>query len=145
MAVEAVNEIGVDGVELASLAKDRVASDATASEVEHSEERVFRPGRANPILLRRNSNALFLLQQLRDEAHRFAITFHRKVRSKRRLRSDLDDIRGVGPAKRNALLARFGSVKGVREADADELAKLPGVTRELAERILAALGGGTTD
>lgn len=139
MAVEAMREIGVEGVELCSLAKDRVASDATGAELEHSEERVFRPGRSNAIVLRRNSNALFLLQHLRDEAHRFAITFHRKLRSKQRLRSGLDDIPGVGPAKRKALLAHFGSIKRVREASIDDLAALPGINRDLADRILAAL------
>jgi excinuclease ABC subunit C len=139
MAVAALGELGIEGVELASLAKDHVERDATAKEVVRSEERVFRPGRANPVVLARNSNALFLLQQIRDEAHRFAITFHRQLRSKRRLRSVLDDIPGVGPSRRKALLAHFGSLKRVREADIETLASRPGISRELAERIHAAL------
>jgi len=140
MAGAAMAEIGVEGVELCSLAKDHVASDVTGEEIEHSEERVFRPGRTNPISLRRNSNALFLLQQLRDEAHRFAITFHRELRSKKRLRSSLDDIEGVGPSRRKALLSHFGSLKRVRAASAAEIAALPGISDALAERIVKALG-----
>ncbi len=139
MAVEALSELGIEGVELASLAKDRVTAAAYEEEIERSEERVFRPGRANPIVLRRNTNALFLLQQLRDEAHRFAITFHRQLRSQRRLRSVLDDVPGVGPAKRRALLSKFGSVKRIREATPEDLSQVPGITSELAVRILSHL------
>jgi excinuclease ABC subunit C len=138
-AVEALRELEIEGVELASIAKDRVAGDATGEEIVHSEERVFRPGRSNPIVLRRNSNALFLLQHIRDEAHRFAITFHREIRSKRRLRSVLDDIPGVGPAKRKALLTHFGSLRRVREAEVDAIAELPEISLALAGRIFRAL------
>ena len=141
MAVAAMEELEGEGVELCSLAKDHVTSDVTGTEIEHSEERVFRPGRSNPVALRRNSSALFLLQQLRDEAHRFAITFHRELRSKRRLRSSLDDIDGIGPARRRALLSHFGSLKRIREASADELAALDGISQELAERIVRELAG----
>jgi len=139
MAVAAMEELEVEGVELCSLAKDHVTSDVTGTEIEHSEERVFRPGRSNPVALRRNSSALFLLQQLRDEAHRFAITFHRELRSKRRLRSSLDDIDGVGPARRRALLSHFGSLKRIRDASAEDIAALEGISRELAERIVREL------
>ncbi len=142
MAVEAIRELEIEGVELASLAKDRVASDALGAELEHSEERVFRPGRSNPITLRRNSNALFLLQQVRDEAHRFAITFHRELRSKKRLRSQLDDIEGVGPTRRRALLAHFGSLKRIRESTAEEIAGVSGIGLELATAIKRALDDG---
>jgi len=142
MAVEAIRDLGVEGVELAALAKDRVRADATGTDVEHSEERVFRPGRSNPIVLRRNSNALFLLQQLRDEAHRFAITFHRELRDKQRLRSALDDVPGVGPAKRRALLARFGSIKRIADAEEAELAEVAGITPELARTVRLHLRGG---
>ena len=137
--MEALSELGIEGVELASIAKDRVTGDATGEELVHSEERVFRPGRSNPIVLRRNSNALFLLQHIRDEAHRFAITFHREIRSKRRLRSALDDIPGVGPAKRKALLTHFGSLRRVREAEVDAIAELPEISPALAGRIYRAL------
>jgi len=141
MAVEAVRELGIEGVELASLAKDHVSADFQQENVEHSEERVFRPGRSNPIVLRRNSNALFLLQQIRDEAHRFAITFHRELRAKKRLRSVLDDIGGIGPGKRRALLTAFGSVKRLRAASLEEIAGVQGVGPVLAEKVVAALGG----
>ncbi len=139
MAVEAVSELGVEGVELASIAKDRVRGDGKSADVVHTEERVFRPGRSNPVSLRRNSNALFLLQQVRDEAHRFAIMFHREVRSKKRLRSALDDVAGVGPAKRRALLTTFGSVRRIGEATVEELTAVPGINAELAERVLAVI------
>jgi excinuclease ABC subunit C len=139
MAVEAMREIGVDGVELASLAKDKVRGEFQQEEIEHSEERVFRPGRSNPIVLRRNSNALFLLQQIRDEAHRFAIRFHRELRAKKRLRSVLDDIGGIGPGKKRALLSAFGSVKRIRAASVEEIAGVPGVGPVLAEKVAAAL------
>lgn len=141
MAVEAVRELGIEGMELASLAKDHVAADVRGEEIEHSEERVFRPGRSNPVTLRRNSNALFLLQQIRDEAHRFAITFHRELRAKKRLRSVLDDIGGIGPSKRRALLTAFGSVKRLRAATVAEIAGVAGVGPVLAEKVVAALGG----
>jgi excinuclease ABC subunit C len=142
MAAEAMAEIGVEGVELASLAKDRVRGGAQSTEIEHTEERVFRPGRSNPINLRRNSNALFLLQQVRDEAHRFAITFHRELRGKKRLRSALDDIPGVGPARRKLLLSTFGSTRRLAQASPAEIAALPGMSEAKAREILAALAGG---
>jgi excinuclease ABC subunit C len=141
VAIQALQDIGIEGVELAALAKDRVLHDPAGVEVEHSGERVFRPGRANPISLHRNSGALFLLQQLRDEAHRFAITYHRKLRAKRRLRSRLDEVAGVGAAKRRALLRRFGSVRRIGEASVEELVETAGIDRELAERIRAHLSG----
>ncbi len=141
MAVEAVKELGIEGVELASLAKDKVVDGEFQQEnVEHSEERVFRPGRSNPIVLRRNSNALFLLQQIRDEAHRFAITFHRELRARKRLRSVLDDIPGIGPGKRRALLTAFGSVKRLRAASLDEIAGVAGVGPVLAAKVVEGLG-----
>ncbi|MFQ5477583.1 MAG: excinuclease ABC subunit UvrC [Candidatus Binatia bacterium] len=141
MAVAVVRELGVEGMELAAIAKDRVAGDMRAASVERSDERVFRPGRSNPVKLRRNSNALFLLQRLRDEAHRFAIGFHRELRSKKRLRSALDDVRGVGPTRRRALLSRFGSVKRLAEASIEEIARVPGIGRELAIGISDHLKG----
>jgi len=145
MAVEAVRELGIEGVELASIAKDRVAADVHGENLEHSEERFFRPGRANAVVLRRNSNALFLLQQIRDEAHRFAITFHRELRAKRRLRSVLDNIEGVGPAKRRALLSAFGSVKRLALASSEELAAVAGIGPVLAEKVKVALAGSRPD
>jgi excinuclease ABC subunit C len=142
MAVEAVRELGVEGVELAALAKERVESDPLAPEIERKEDRVFRPGRSNPVVMRRNSDALRLLQNVRDEAHRFAVTFHRKLRSKRRLRSALDDVPGIGPAKRRMLLAHFGSLQRIREAGVDSIAALPGIGHDIAVRIHEAVTDG---
>jgi excinuclease ABC subunit C len=79
------------------------------------------------------------VQRVRDEAHRFAVTYHQKVRAKRAVRSILDDVTGVGPAKKRALLRKFGSVRGMREAPIDDLAAVAGVGAALAKRIKEAL------
>lgn len=105
------------------------------------DEEVFVPGRPDPILLDRRNRALHLLQRIRDEAHRFAVRYNRKLRSKRTIRSDLGDIPGIGPQRQRELLRRFGSVKGVREATRDEIARVPGFSETLASRILTYLGG----
>ena len=105
------------------------------------EEEVFLPGRPDPVILGRRNPALHLLQRLRDEAHRFAITYNRKLRSKRTLTSRLEEVPGIGPSRVNALLTRFGSVKGVKEASAEEISSLPGFNRTLALRILTYLKG----
>jgi excinuclease ABC subunit C len=128
-------ELGIDDLEVVGLAKERVARDPRASELVRRPERVFLPGRKNPVVLRPNSTALFLLQRVRDEAHRFANTYHRKLRARARLASPLDQIPGVGPRRRRALLRRFGSAKRVGEASAEDLATVPGITLTLAARI----------
>ncbi len=102
-------------------------------------EELFRPDRAEPIMLPRTSQGLYLVQRIRDEAHRFAITYHQSVRSKRAIHSILDDVAGVGPAKKRALLRKFGSVRGMREAPLDDLAAVAGVGSALARRIKDAL------
>ena len=79
------------------------------------------------------------MQRIRDEAHRFAVTYHQKVRAKRAVQSVLDDVDGVGPAKKRALLRRFGSVRGMREAPVSDLASVTGVGTALAERIKQAI------
>jgi excinuclease ABC subunit C len=101
---------------------------------------VFVPGRRGAIRLDRRNRALHVLQRIRDEAHRFALRYNRKLRSKRTLRSDLGDIPGIGPRRQTELLRRFGSVKGVREATRDEIARLPGFSEALAIRVLTYLG-----
>jgi excinuclease ABC subunit C len=103
--------------------------------VTKSEERVFVPRRKDPIVLPKNSTALFLLVRIRDEAHRFAITYNRELRRRARLRSVLDDIEGIGPVRRRALLRHFGSLKRIREATVDEIAEVKGLNRELAAEI----------
>jgi excinuclease ABC subunit C len=118
-ALEALN---VTGIQLASLAK--------------REEEVFLPGKPDPLRLPRRSPSLRLLQRLRDEAHRFALTFNRGRRRARTVTSELLSIPGIGPARRRALLQRFGSLAGVRLASVDELAAVPGFSTRLAERLL---------
>jgi len=139
MALAAMEEVGIDGVEAVGLAKMRVQTAPRSAEIERSEERVFLPGQSNPVVLRRNSNALFLLQRVRDEAHRFAITHHRKLRAKQTLSSVLDEIPGVGGARKRALLRAFGSIKRIEQASLEELLKVPSINQRLAEDVLAAL------
>ena len=124
-AVAALEELGLGAQPVASLAK--------------REELIFVRGRDEPIALPRASPVLQLVQRIRDEAHRFAIGFHRQARDKRTLHSELDDIPGVGPTKRRRLLTRFGSLRGVRGASLDELAAAVG--RTVAERIRARFDG----
>lgn len=102
-------------------------------------EEVFQPGRSESILLRRNSQALFLLQRIRDEAHRFGITYHRKLRSKRQSRSALDEVPGIGEKRRVALLKHFGSIDKMKQATLEELAAAPGMTRPAAHTLYQAL------
>jgi excinuclease ABC subunit C len=98
-------------------------------------EELFLPGRSRSIMLPRHSQALYLVQRIRDEAHRFAITAHRNKRSKLGLASRLDSIPGIGPARRKALLKKFGSLEGILSASVEELSSLPGISPELAGRI----------
>ena len=105
-------------------------------------EEIYLPDRPDPVVLDRGSQGLYLLQRVRDEAHRFAITYHRQVRSTRTLRSQLDDIAGIGPKRKKALIKRFGSLKGIAAASGDELAAVDGMTREVAERVKEQIGRG---
>jgi excinuclease ABC subunit C len=110
-------------------------------------EEVYFPGRPDPLLIPRASEALFVLQHIRDEAHRFAITYHRQKRAKRALVSPLDEVPGVGPARKKALLKRFGSLARLRDAPVDEIAGTRGIGPELARSIHERLHGapGTSD
>jgi excinuclease ABC subunit C len=125
VAHDAMRNLGVGHIPLAGLAKRF--------------EELYVKDVSDPIVLDRTSQALYLVQRVRDEAHRFAITYHRGVRSKAGIRSALDDIAGVGPRRKAALLRKFGSVKAVREASVDEIAATPGFTRAVAERVLEGL------
>ena len=102
-------------------------------------EELFIPGVPEPIVLPRDAQALFLVQRVRDEAHRFAVSFHRQKRAKTAFHSRLDEIPGVGPKRKQALLRRFGSVKGIREAETSELLMVTGITQAVAEQIKSAL------
>ncbi len=95
-------------------------------------EELFLPGQKDPLILPRHSPGLYLIQRIRDEAHRFAITAHRNRRGKTGLASRLDSIPGIGPARRKALLTRFGSIEAIREASIEELTSVPGITEEIA-------------
>ena len=150
-AAEAVfEELGIERVELASIAKartidsrGRLGPNAPARPLSddpvRSSERLFRPGRKNPVILRDGTPALRLVEQLRDEAHRVAITHHRKRRAKRTLTTGLGEIAGVGPARQRALLKTFGSLDGVRAATVAQIAQLPGFSGVLAERVATSL------
>lgn len=139
MALAAMRELRVKDVDVAALAKMRVQPSARSPEIQRTEERVFLPGQSNPVTLRRNSNALFLLQRVRDEAHRFAITYHKKLRTRQTLYSALDKIPGIGGARKRALLRHFGSIKRIEEATVEELLKVPSMNEKIAQEVLHSL------
>ena len=120
-ALQVFLEQGIDHIPLASLAKEN--------------EELFTPQVSEPIILPRGSQGLFLVQRARDEAHRFAITFHRQRRTRRTVASAMDEVPGIGPKRRRMLLRRFGSVRGVKEASLEEIAAVPGMTMKLAGRL----------
>jgi excinuclease ABC subunit C len=124
-AKQVLDELGLHDLPLAGLAKER--------------EELFLPGRSEPVVLPQTSSALYLVQRLRDEAHRFAITYHRTLRDRRTVRSAFDDLPGVGPKRKRELLKVFGSIKRVRDAPVEQIAAVPGISRALAERIKATL------
>lgn len=99
------------------------------------EEELFLPDHSDSLMLPRKSQGLYLLQRIRDEAHRFGVTYHRNLRGKSAIRSSLDDIEGVGPKRRRALLKKFGSLKAIRAATIEELAAVPGMTKRVAETL----------
>jgi len=142
-AHRALQDLGIVGVDLIGIAKSRVLDGASRSSdaPQRSPERVFTLGSRDPIVLPRNSGSLHLLTRLRDEAHRFAITYHRKLRRKRTLKSPLDGIPGVGPARRKRLLRHFGSVKRLRGAEIQDIAEVEGISEGLAKRISESLNG----
>jgi excinuclease ABC subunit C len=125
VAVEVLQAAGLSRLPVAGLAKQQ--------------EELFLPGRRDSLLLPRDSEALYLLQRLRDEAHRIAITYHRDVRSKKSVQSPLDAVRGVGPKRKKALIQAFGSVAGIRAASVDDIAAVKGIDRETAERVKEAV------
>ncbi|MGW3349447.1 excinuclease ABC subunit UvrC [Nonomuraea rubra] len=126
-AQRALDELGIDEVSVCGLAKRL--------------EEVWLPGDDQPVIMPRSSEGLYLLQRVRDEAHRFAITYHRSKRSKTVKESALDGVPGLGPARRQALLKHFGSVKKLREATAAEICEVPGIGPSIAEVIVSTLKG----
>ncbi|MGQ0506655.1 MAG: excinuclease ABC subunit UvrC [Myxococcaceae bacterium] len=142
----AMKDLGVEGVDIVSLAKSRDLDvpDRDAGS-DRSPERVFLLNRKDPIVLAQNSAEMFLLTRIRDEAHRFAITFQQKLMRRRNFKSVLEDVPGVGEGRKKALLRHFGSLKRVRDATIEELADVEGLGPAVAERIHAHLHGGETE
>ncbi|MGZ4504130.1 MAG: excinuclease ABC subunit UvrC [Nocardioidaceae bacterium] len=124
-AQRALDELGIDDIPVCGLAKRL--------------EEIWVPGQEDPVILARSSEGLYLLQRVRDEAHRFAITHHRSRRSKSMVESLLDDVPGLGEVRRKSLLKRFGSLKKLRAATVDEIAEVPGIGTRTAEAIVTAL------
>jgi len=124
-AMEVLQELHID-VPTTGLAKEN--------------EELFIPGSPDPIILPRTSQGLYMVQRIRDEAHRFGITYHRKLRSDRTFKSVLDEIPGIGPKRKQALMKHFGSVRAISDASVDDLATLNGMTREAAEKVKEYIG-----
>jgi excinuclease ABC subunit C len=124
-AQRALDELGIDDIPVCGLAKRL--------------EEVWLPGEEDPVILRRTSEGLYLLQRIRDEAHRFAITHHRGRRSKSMVESLLDDVPGLGEVRRKTLLRHFGSLKKLREAELDDIAAVPGIGPRTASAIKTAV------
>ncbi len=120
-ALELRRELGLDSIPMASLAKEN--------------EEVFIPGDPKPVYIAKDSPALHILQRARDEAHRFAISYHRKLRRKEGIVSVLDDIPGIGPKRKKALLKKFGSIEAIKEASLEELRRTGGITLALAQKV----------
>jgi len=121
VALQVMKGLGLSSIPVASLAKEN--------------EDVFIPNRSEPVYFTQASAALYLLQRIRDEAHRFALSYHQKLRSKGNIASALDSVPGIGPKRKKALLKRFGSVKGIKEATQEELLTASGITNKIAEAI----------
>jgi excinuclease ABC subunit C len=126
-AMEVLGELELDWLKVVGVAKGRARKSGA--------ERLFLPGEKTPVQMAPDSPALLLIQQLRDEAHRFAITGHRQRRAKARNTSRLEQIPGLGPKKRRELLRQFGGLQGVIGAGVDDLSKVHGISRSLAESI----------
>lgn len=139
MAVKILQEVGKSHIPVVGLAKARTQADFQAENVAATEERFYLPGRANPVIFKTNTVAYQILTGLRDEAHRFAITYHRKLREQTSLESELDYVVGIGEKRKKLLLQKFKSIDEIREADVEEIANIKTFNRVLAERILIQL------
>jgi excinuclease ABC subunit C len=135
MALRALDDLGITDLEVVGIAKSRLKVDQGAGIRHRSDERFFRPGRKNPVTFLPNTPALFILQRVRDEAHRFAITYHKQLRSKQSLRSELSDIPGVGEGRQTQLLRHFGSLRHIRTASLADLMAVPGLPERVAHAV----------
>jgi excinuclease ABC subunit C len=132
VAQEVFKELKINEVDLISLAKERVVESSRLSRIRKTEEKVFHPQYKEPILLGKHSPLLHLLDRIRDEAHRFAITYHKKVRARETIKSVLREIPGIGEMRQKELLKFFGSVEKIKEATEEELAETPKMNRTSA-------------
>ena len=135
VAKEVLKELKINGVDLISLAKERTIEKHGLSEVRKTQEKVFHPQFKEPMILGRHSPMLHLLDRIRDEAHRFAITYHKKVRSRETVKSELGEIPGIGQARQKELLKFFGTVEKIREATEEGLAKAPKMNATSARNV----------
>lgn len=138
-AMKILEEIGRKDIPVVGLAKARTESAFQKAEVESTDERFFLPGRQNPVIFKNNAEALYILAGIRDEAHRFAITYHRKLREGTSLESELDYVVGLGEKRKKVLLTQYNSIDEIRMAEPGDIAKLKGFNRVLAERIILQL------
>ncbi len=137
--LKALENLGAHELEVVGLAKARAKSGAKSDDVVRSDERVFLPGIKDPIMLRPNTAERHLMERIRDEAHRFALNYHRKLRRKKGLGSILERIPGVGSSRRKQLLAHFGTIARIKASSVDELREVKGISPALARRIWSAL------
>jgi excinuclease ABC subunit C len=131
IALEVMKELEIATIDAIALTKENARHDKGLTQ-----EKIYLPYQKEPLLISIRSPLLFLLQKIRDEAHRQAIEFHRKRRSKRTISSELDEIAGIGPVKKKRLLQKFGSVKALKKADKEELRALPGLTQKDIDTLL---------
>ena len=139
-ALDVLRSLGIEVPDVIGLAKARSGEEGSEREF----ERVFLPGVEEPVILEPTSSTTHLVARVRDEAHRFAIEYHRKLREKRAIASELDDIPGIGEARRKALLRHFGSVAKIKEASAEDLAKVKGMNKKAAAEIIEFYRNRTT-
>ncbi|MGA2318804.1 MAG: helix-hairpin-helix domain-containing protein [Thermodesulfobacteriota bacterium] len=133
VAQEVFKELKIKEVDLISLAKERAVEGSRLSRLRKTEEKVFHPQYKEPFILGKHSPVLHLLDRIRDEAHRFAIIFHKKVRSRDTIKSVLEEIPGIGKVRQKELLKFFGSVEKIKEATEEELANAPKMNRKTAQ------------
>jgi excinuclease ABC subunit C len=144
VAQEVFKELQVKEIDLISLAKERVIAGTRAARYGKTEEKIFHPQYREPLQLGKQSPLLHFLDRIRDEAHRFAITYHKKMRSKETIKSVIGDIPGIGKVKKRELLKHFGSVEGIKKASLDDLARAPKMSRKLARKVSLFFRGNNT-
>ena len=139
VALSVLEELQIARQDVIGIAKEKILYRHKSEIATREADKLYIPHRKDPILLRPGSASLHLVQHIRDEAHRFAITYHKKLRSKRQTHSALDEIEGIGPRRRTTLLRRFGSIRKLAEATEEEIAAAPGISPSLALKIKLAL------